>query len=86
MRIRGGARGVSAGDLVGDGGGGGGGGGEGWGGCGGGGGGGVGGGGGGGGGGGVQRKAEVSWERWWVFGEEGWGVEVVLVGKEGVRG
>ncbi len=34
----------------------------------------------------MQRKAEVSWERWWVFGEEGWGVEVVLVGKEGVRG
>jgi len=34
----------------------------------------------------VQKKAEVSWERWWVFGEEGWGVEVVLVGKEGVRG
>jgi len=34
----------------------------------------------------VQRKAEVSWERRWVFGEEGWGVEVVLVVKEGVRG
>ncbi len=59
MRIRGGARGVSAGDLAGDG--------EST-------------------GGGVQKKAEVSWERWWVFGEEGWGVEVVLVGKEGVRG
>ena len=38
------------------------------------------------GGGWVQKKAEASWERWWVFGEEGWGVEVVLVGKEGWRG
>jgi len=62
MRIQGGERGISAGDLVGDGGGGG---------C------------------KKRRRLRGSGGGHWggcFFGEEGWGVEGVLVGKEGWRG
>jgi hypothetical protein len=63
MRIRGGSRGISAGDLAGDGGL------VGRGGC-----------------KGTRRFRGSGGGLWGGVGEEGWGVEVVLVGKEGVGG